>query len=123
MTDEEALALLNRIDAEGGLSVRSRSWEDTFAGDVYFDAPCGYTVVVFNDCDEWDYIDHIEDSAGVPVWEGWEPLGEEKRPSTWAVLYWTPKDESAWRNAPVRADRLEAGSARTDDRESGNPDK
>lgn len=41
-----------------------RTWQDTYAGDVPFRTSHGWTLVVFNDCDDWDYIDHIEAPDG-----------------------------------------------------------
>lgn len=33
--------------------------DEVFAGNVHFHLSNGWQVIVFNDCDEWDYIDQI----------------------------------------------------------------
>ena len=37
------------------------------AGNVEYTAPGGWKIVVFNDCQSWDYIDSITDPSGY-VW-------------------------------------------------------
>lgn len=43
-------------------------WGDVHAGNVVFDVG-GYEVVIFNDCGEFDYIDHIKSPDGRMVFE------------------------------------------------------
>lgn len=38
------------------------SWERTYAGNVKFVSD-GVSLIVFNDCDEWDYIDSIQNDT------------------------------------------------------------
>lgn len=56
----EVTELLRRI-ASGELSLVAvgRTWDEVFAGDVTFRISSGDVLVVFNDCDEIDYIDSV----------------------------------------------------------------
>jgi hypothetical protein len=101
MTPVEALALLNTLDAAGGITTRGPSWTDVYAGDVTFVAPSGHVVVVFNDCDDWDYIDRIEAPDGTVLWEfcvtrhgqlPYYPPSEDD----WKVIDWHPADDRTW---------------------------
>lgn len=49
--------------------VEGLPWRETYAGDVTFKTDNGWTIVVFNDCDSWDYIDHAIDPAGGRVFD------------------------------------------------------
>lgn len=99
MTDDDAIEFLQRIDEAGGIRTKDRSWDETYAGDVAFVTPCGHTVVVFNDCDEWDYIDSIEAPDGSVAWS-WDPNVTDQSAEQRAVIDWAPKDESTWTGAP-----------------------
>lgn len=59
------------------------SWGETFAGDVEFVLVNGWRVVVFNDCNSWDYIDSITAPDG-RTWD-FDGLG-------W-LRNWSPKQE------------------------------
>jgi hypothetical protein len=53
------------------------SWEQVYVGNVEFDIS-GYRVVIFNDCDELDYVDSVvtpDDRVG--DFEEWYYQGEE----------------------------------------------
>lgn len=53
------------------------TWEQVYAGNVAFEI-AGYRVVIFNDCDELDYIDSVvtpDDRTG--DFEAWYLNGEE----------------------------------------------
>lgn len=55
---EEAHELVLAIEA-GRVGVRATGDEpqDVYAGDVEYETSNGWRVVVFNDCNEWDYFD------------------------------------------------------------------
>lgn len=36
----------------------------SYCGNILYTASNGWTIVVFNDCDEWDYIDRVIDTEG-----------------------------------------------------------
>lgn len=46
------------------LEVSGKRPEEVYAGNVAYEANNGWFIVVFNDCNEWDYIDHILDAEG-----------------------------------------------------------
>lgn len=57
------------------------SWKGVFCGNVEFRTSDGWTIVVFNDCDEFDYVDRAEapDGRAITFDEMWvahedEPL-------------------------------------------------
>ena len=58
ITEDELLAVLDAVES-GRVDVVAvgRSWHDVFAGEVTFRTSDGWTLVVFNDCDAWDYLD------------------------------------------------------------------
>lgn len=37
----------------------TQSWHDVFAGNVLFDVSNGARLCIFNDCDEFDYVDQV----------------------------------------------------------------
>jgi hypothetical protein len=43
--------------------------EDVYCGDVYYIASNGYIIIIFNDCNEWDYIDSIIDTEDCYIYE------------------------------------------------------
>jgi hypothetical protein len=108
MTPVEALALLNTLDAAGGITTRGPSWTDVYAGDVTFVAPSGHVVVVFNDCDDWDYIDRIEAPDGTVLWEFVHDSHDEppRAPSEadCKVMNWHPYDDRTWTGQDYRLD-------------------
>ena len=61
-----------------------------YTGNITYQASNGWRIVIFNDCNEWDYIDEIVTSDGrrisYSVMCNWFPaLGE-----------YTPSDEIVW---------------------------
>lgn len=83
------------IDFPPGLSRRSRLWldflteldtihreqvpltadalpEEVWAGNVTYHTPRGWTIVVFNDCMSWDYIDDAITPDGVSLTRAFE---------------------------------------------------
>lgn len=38
--------------------------QDVYAGNVHYAASNGWKIVIFNDCNEWDYVDRVESSDG-----------------------------------------------------------
>lgn len=65
ISEEEMAAQLRRI-ASGEVSLQAvgMSWSDVFAGDCELRTSDGWTIVVFNDCFEFDYVDRAESLDG-----------------------------------------------------------
>lgn len=42
-------------------------WNSVWAGDVFYKTASGWGFAVFNDCDEWDYIDHVISPSGITL--------------------------------------------------------
>lgn len=59
--------------------------QQVYAGNCWYTASDGTKLVVFNDCNEWDYIDHIEFPDGLRL--GFEAISIE----------YTPSEEVSWR--------------------------
>lgn len=61
-TESELLSFLQKIET-GEITLEhtgSRTPADIYAGDVQYRASNGWLLTVFNDCNEWDYIDAIQ---------------------------------------------------------------
>ena len=67
--------------------------DDVYAGDVEFKLSNGWTVVVFNDCDEWDYIDHIVAPDGRTIDIPRDRDGPEDANEWPEILFWHPQCE------------------------------
>jgi hypothetical protein len=55
----EMLAVLSDIEAGVVTLTTDEPWAEVYCGNVTFRTSTGWTVVVFNDCDDWDYIDSL----------------------------------------------------------------
>jgi len=80
--------------AAGEITVRPiRDPASVYAGTVRYTASNGWTIVVFNDCNEWDYIDSVEiDGVVVASYESIYDI-EGDRP----VQFEVPSPEESWR--------------------------
>jgi hypothetical protein len=95
---EEVIAVLARIHT-GEITLfepedARRRWEDTYAGYVDFKLSNGWTLIVFNDCGGWDYVERI-----VGPWGDIEPMEMDPKdlplsdaPWWQGVVNWTPPD-------------------------------
>ena len=64
LSEEECLDFLHRIET-GELALEPvHCAQDVFAGDVEYLASNGWSLVVFNDANEWDYIERIRSADG-----------------------------------------------------------
>lgn len=64
LSEEECLDFLHRIET-GELTLEPvHCAQDVFAGDVEYLASNGWSLVVFNDANEWDYIEKIRSADG-----------------------------------------------------------
>ncbi len=72
-------------------AVQLRALEDpqsVYAGNVTYQATNGWTLVVFNDANEYDYVDEVRSADGrVTDFDGLEGTAAD----------WCPDDETAWR--------------------------
>jgi hypothetical protein len=81
---ERLLALLRRIETgETTIQALFESWEDVWAGDVDFETSDGWLLRIFNDCDDYDYIDTIITPERA-VWE-FDALYELELTRVWHV--------------------------------------
>lgn len=58
--EEELLEFLKAIE-EGTILLRPEECipQDIYAGDVPYTASNGWRITIFNDCNEWDYVDQV----------------------------------------------------------------
>ena len=79
ITRTEAADVLRRI-ARGQIDISAvgRSWNEVYAGNVEFMTCDGWNLVVFNDCDDFDYLDSITAPDGrTGCFDDWWPDGED----------------------------------------------
>jgi hypothetical protein len=73
----DLLRQVGRGEVAARLVAPSCSWQQVYAGNVEFDIN-GYRVVIFNDCDELDYVDSVVTPDNrVGDFEEWYAQGEE----------------------------------------------
>lgn len=83
----EILAVLNAISPEAPAELVGSGWRETYAGNVTWTFR-GWTVVVFNDCMGWDYLDAVTAPDG-RRWD-FDEMAD-------LVRFWTPAmDERRW---------------------------
>jgi hypothetical protein len=65
ITEEELLEFLKAIE-EGTISLQPEECipQDIYAGNVPYAASNGWRITIFNDCNEWDYVDHVVAADG-----------------------------------------------------------
>lgn len=102
MNTDEILALLRRMDSgELDFWCAHRGWKEIYAGDVLFVAADGHRVVVFNDCNEWDYVDSVYAPGGTLVWSFPAGPSLEHSDADSSVINWQPEHPSRWEEARV----------------------
>jgi hypothetical protein len=87
---QEVIELLRRVGAgevEPRLVVAARPWWEVYAGNVEYMVD-GWRVEVFNDCNDWDYIDRVV-----------APDGRDGEYDDWAVSYDDAPDDEQWYQA------------------------
>jgi hypothetical protein len=92
ITEEELLEFLKAIE-EGTISLRPDECipQDIYAGNVPYTASNGWRITIFNDCNEWDYVDHVI----AP--DGRELSFDEIDDLMLVARDYTPDSEIAWR--------------------------
>jgi hypothetical protein len=89
LSEEKILAFLRGIEA-GEISLKpERPPQEVYAGDVSYIASNGWRITIFNDANEWDYIDQIVTSTGEEV--DYDDLYEMS-----LLRDYAPGDELAW---------------------------
>jgi len=60
ITEEELLEFLRAIE-EGTIALQPEECipQDIYAGNVPYVASNGWRITIFNDCNEWDYVEHV----------------------------------------------------------------
>lgn len=94
---EEVLAVLHKIERKQIRLKPVRCPQSTYAGNVVYEASNGWTLRVFTDCNEWDYLDSVVLPNGVE-YDFWE---EGLRTTKWDAEYepireYTPSPEVSW---------------------------
>ena len=89
LTEDEVRLFLREIEDGTIRLVPPFEPQSIYAGNVEYRASNGWWIVVFNDCNEWDYIDEIVSADGRvadnDAIDGWPGLAG-----------YTPSDEVAW---------------------------
>lgn len=97
----EILDLLGRIDrGEETMSPPQEPWHEIYCGDMTFTTASGWTIVVFNDCDSWDYIDHLVAPDGRMF--DFDDLPQE-------IQFWYPEKWERWGWIPPKDRPLTLG--------------
>ena len=84
---EDELCVFLKAVEDGSVSLTpEQEPQDVYAGNVSYIASNGWRIVVYNDANEWDYIDSITTSGGrtfdcdalheMPAVDAYEPSGE-----------------------------------------------
>ena len=69
VTEKKILHMLKEIE-KGKLKIDWINKDSTdFCGDAEYKISNGYTLVVFNDCYSFDYVDSFKDPDGNLIWE------------------------------------------------------
>lgn len=98
---DRVLALLARVEAgEVPLAyVGDRTPAEVYAGNVWYRTPDGWTLVVFNDCNSWDYLDSAISPEGehLHVWDGpWSDDGGDYEEPIYRLRGYRPEPRAAW---------------------------
>jgi hypothetical protein len=85
---DELRAFFRAVEAGEIRLVAESEPQDVYAGNVIYRASNGWTLVVFNDANEYDYVDHVvtDDGRIIDFDDGLEELAD-----------WVPNDDVAWR--------------------------
>src|SRR5579864_5008297 len=64
ISEAELMDFLRAIE-EGSVSLRPEfDPQDIYAGNVPYAASNGWHITIFNDCNEWDYVDRVKTADG-----------------------------------------------------------
>lgn len=88
LTPDEALAWLRKVEA-GEITLSFEVEPQGVCGNVRYTAPDGAEVVLFNDCNEWDYVDSLRFADG-------RALDFNDFPEDHPVSSYKPSEEAQW---------------------------
>jgi hypothetical protein len=89
VSETEVMEVLRAIERGSVLLRPKRDPQDIYAGDVLYTASNGWRITIFNDANEWDYIDHIETSDGRTL--DFDAIDQMPR-----VREYEPSEDVAW---------------------------
>lgn len=91
ISEAELLEFLRAIE-EGSVSLLPvDDPQDIYAGNVAYAASNGWHITIFNDCNEWDYIEAVTAPDGRSL--GFDAIDNEMP----LARDYSPSDEAAWR--------------------------
>lgn len=64
VSEAEVLIFLRLIESGEVTVTPLHEPQDVYAANVDYTASNGWTLTIFNDCNEWDYIDHLRTADG-----------------------------------------------------------
>lgn len=99
---EEAADMLDAIDEGEDPIVEADDWGH--CGNITYRTAAGHTVVVFNDCGDWDYVDSITAADG----RRWEYEDGTGRTPSSRASNWSPGNPSVW-GIPLKNQQSAAG--------------
>lgn len=91
LTEKEILEFLEKVET-GEITLTPDFGcipQDVFAGDVPYEASNGWKITVFNDCNEWDYLDSLQKGGQLLEYSALVRHYPQ-------VAYYRPSDEIAW---------------------------
>lgn len=63
-TADEIMKFLRDVEHGAVTLMPTEHPRDVYCGDVHYIASNGWEIVIFNDCQSWDYIDSVTDAEG-----------------------------------------------------------
>jgi len=91
ISEAEMMDFLRAVE-EGSVSLRPEfSPQDIYAGDVPYVASNGWQIKIFNDCNEWDYIEAVTAPDGRSL--DFDTIDNDMP----LIREYDPSDEVAWR--------------------------
>ena len=113
VSTKEVQGLLRRVgDGEVMPKLAGRGWSDIFCGNVEFNVD-GWIVIIFNDSDEFDYIDSVVAPDGRRgCFDDWFGLPDDEGDRAWeqpdSLLY--VEDEACFRRMVAAFERAPGGA-------------
>lgn len=91
-TTEDAIAALEDVCCGRASVTYPEEPESFWSGDLAFTLSNGWTVVVFLDCGDWDYIDHVVAPDGT-TFDCCETKNPEHADQWHPLFFWQPHNE------------------------------
>ena len=90
VSENELMEFLRAIEAGTVVLRPEHEPQEVYAGNVPYAASNGWRITIFNDANEWDYIDHIQTANGRII----ELLDIEQMPTASEYM---PNEDVAWK--------------------------